>query len=351
MTILSDRWKGLRKVPHVPLTELPTAVEHLPELSRWAGAEIWIKRDDRTATRYGGNKVRKLEYVLGEAFAQRADTLVTAGAAGSHHALATAIFGAQQGFAVHAVLMPQRDGAHVEQQLRATLAAGAEVHPVRSGALVLPAMQALAARLRLRGRDPFVIPPGGSSIAGIVGHVEAGLELARQLEAGVLPEPDAIFVALGTGGTAAGLAIGLAIAGVTTRVVAVRVVPRALVNGAVVGAMISRTVDHLRRLDDRFPSTAAVARSHVVVDHREYGDGYGRPTSSGENAMRVAHDLAGLELEPTYTAKTMASLLRHARETYEGRRLLFIHTLSSAPLGASPHELPLPSSLTRLLRR
>ncbi|MCZ7683486.1 MAG: pyridoxal-phosphate dependent enzyme [Sandaracinaceae bacterium] len=117
--------------------------------------EIWIKRDDRTATRYGGNKVRKLEYVLGEAFAERADTLVTAGAAGSHHALATAIFGAEQGFAVHAALMPQRYSAHVEEQLHAVLAtAGAEVHPVPSGALVLPAMQALAARLRLRGRDP-----------------------------------------------------------------------------------------------------------------------------------------------------------------------------------------------------
>src|SRR5690606_2505385 len=130
----------------------------------------------------GGNKVRKLEYVLGEAFAKEADTLVTSGAAGSHHALATALFGAEQGFAVHVVLMPQRYSAHVEEQLRAVLAAGAEVHPVRSGALVLPAVQALAARLKLRGREPFVVPPGGSSVAGVIGHVEAGLELARQME-------------------------------------------------------------------------------------------------------------------------------------------------------------------------
>src|SRR5690606_27778358 len=106
---------------HVRLTELPTPVEPLPALSRWAGAELWIKRDDRTAARYGGNKVRKLEYVLGEAFAKEADTLVTSGAAGSHHALATALFGAEQGFAVHVVLMPQRYSAHVEEQLRAVL--------------------------------------------------------------------------------------------------------------------------------------------------------------------------------------------------------------------------------------
>ena len=70
MTILSDRWKGLRKVPHVPLAELPTSAEPLPTLSKWAGAELWIKRDDRTAARYGGNKVRKLEYLLGEALAR-----------------------------------------------------------------------------------------------------------------------------------------------------------------------------------------------------------------------------------------------------------------------------------------
>src|SRR5690606_28136082 len=106
VTILSDRWHGLRKVPHVPLAELPTPVEPLPSLSTWAGAEIWVKRDDKSGSRYGGNKVRKLEYVLGEAFAQEADTLITTGAAGSHHALATAIYGIEQGFVVNAVLIP-----------------------------------------------------------------------------------------------------------------------------------------------------------------------------------------------------------------------------------------------------
>ena len=155
VTILSNRWKGLRNAPHVPLTKLPTPVEALPELSKWAGAELWVKRDDQTAVHYGGNKVRKLEYLLGEAFAHEADTLVTGGAAGSHHALATAIFGAEQGLEVHVVSMPQRYSAHVEEQLRAVLAAGAEVHPVRSPALLLPALRAVAARQRMRGRRPY----------------------------------------------------------------------------------------------------------------------------------------------------------------------------------------------------
>ncbi len=338
-------------MPHVPLTELPTPVEHFPSLSKWAGAEVWIKRDDVTAVRYGGNKVRKLEYLLGEAFAREADTLITAGAAGSHHALATAIYGAQQGLKVHAVLMPQRRTGHVEEHLRALLMAGAEVHPVRHAATVVPTLGALAARQRLRGRTPFVIPPGGSTVAGVLGHVEAGLELARQLEAGVVPEPDAIFVALGTGGTTAGLAIGLAAAGVTTPIVAVRVVPRMMVSRSVVMRLVRKTVRAVRALDDRFPDVSHIVRSVLRIDHREIGDGYGEPTSSGANAERLLREHAGIELEPTYTAKTVASMLRRAREEYAGRRLLYIHTLSSADLGSFVRGAPpLPRSLSGLLR-
>lgn len=352
MTILSDRWRGLRDLPHVPLAELPTPVERVEGLSERVGAEIWVKRDDRTAARYGGNKVRKLEYVLGEALAHDADTLITSGAAGSHHALATAIYGAELGLKVHAVLLPQRYEAHAEEQLRALLVAGAEVHPVGRAPLVAPRVAALAARERFRGRTPMVIPPGGSSTAGVVGHVEAGLELARQMEAGVLPEPDAVFVALGTGGTAAGLAVGLAAAGITSTVVGVRVVPRALANAAVLRGHVGRAVHHLRALDDRFPDVAAVARSHLEIDHAEVGDGYGIPTSAGRNAERLAREHAGLELDPTYTAKAFAAVLRWGRGVLEGKRILYVHTLSSADLGPAVRSAPpLPASLRKLLAR
>lgn len=352
MTILSDRWRGLRDIPYVALTELPTPVERLDALSARAGAEIWVKRDDVTARRYGGNKVRKLEYVLGEAFAKEHDTLITAGAAGSHHALATAIFGADQGLKVHAVLMPQHYSAHAEEHLRALLVAGAEVHPTRGGAMVLPRMSALAAQLRFRGRSPLVIPPGGSSTAGVIGHVEAGLELARQMEAGVLPEPEAVFVALGTGGTAAGLAIGLAAAGVTSRVVGVRVVPRSLANRAVLRTHVNRAVAHLRSLDDRFPDVSVLARRRIVIDHAEVGEGYGIPTSAGRNAARMMHERAGLELEPTYTSKAFAAALRWAHGSLAGRRILYVHTLSGADLGPSvAHGPPLPAALRKLLKR
>lgn len=352
MTILSDRWRGLRKLPHVALADLPTSVERLDGLSDRAGAEIWVKRDDVTASRYGGNKVRKLEYVLGEALARESDSLITSGAAGSHHAVATAIYGASLGLEVHAVLMPQRYSAHAEEHLRRLLLAGARVHPAGSAAAMMPRVTAVATRERLRGRRPMVIAPGGSTIAGLVGHVEAGLELARQMEAGVLPEPDSIFVALGTGGTAAGLAVGLAAAGITATVVGVRVVPRAVANQAVLRSHMGRVVRHLRALDDRFPQVASVARSHLVIDHEEIGPGYGVQTSAGRNAERLARQYAGLELDATYTAKAFAAALRWARGPLAHKRLLYIHTLNGVDLRPSLEGAPpLPAKLRKLLRR
>lgn len=353
MTILSDRFRGLRKIPHIPLAELPTAVEPLERLSQRAGAEIWIKRDDRTSPRYGGNKVRKLEYVLGEVRKGEADTIVTAGAAGSHHVVACGLFGGEQGLKVHAVMTPQRFTSHVEENLRASLALGVEVHPAPSAPRALATLARVTASLRLRGRRPFVVPPGGSDLAGIVGYVEAGIELARQLEAGVCPEPDAIFVALGSGGTAAGLAVGLAATGVTAKVVGVRVVPALFTRRARVMRMIDRTVAHLRQLDERFPEVASIARGLLEIDAGELGDGYGEPTAGAENASRLMRELGGPALDGTYTAKAFAGLLRHASGERRGQRMLFIHTLSSAPLGPLVGERPppLPGGLQSLLRR
>jgi len=349
VTILSDRWPGFRRIPYVRIAELPTAVEPLEALSKRHGAELWVKRDDLTSARYGGNKVRKLEYVLGETLEQRADTIVTTGAAGSHHALASAIFAEDLRVRVDVVAFHQPWSPHAEAQLRALLDAGARVHPIRSPALSLAAMRALATRLRLRGRRPQVVPPGGSSRAGIIGHVEAGLELSRQIESREMPEPHALFVPLGTGGTAAGLAVGLAAAGLTTRVVGVRVVPRAVANGAILGSMVKRAVAHLRSLDPRFPDVADTARSLLSIDGQEYGDGYGAPTPYGRAATRAAAT-EGLELDPTYTAKTFAAMLRQAAKERAGQRLLFVHTLSATHPGSA--EGPrLPRNLRKLLRR
>ncbi len=328
--LLRTRWEGVAELGWIPLATLPTDVERLPGVSRATGAEVWCKRDDRTAAPYGGNKVRKLEWLLGDARARGCDVLVTTGAYGSHHVLATAIYGRQQGFDVHAIMVPQPWSPHVEEQLRADLKAGAQLHPVRSYPGVVARMAAVATRLRLAGKRPFLVGPGGSSPVGALGYVEAGLELARQIDAGEIAEPDAIYIAAGSGGSAAGAAIGLAAAGVTARLVAVRVTDRIAINRATLGQLVRRTVHLLRRADQRFPAVTREALRNLVIDPSQLGPGYGAPTEAAEEAARLVLE-DGLAMEPTYTSKAFAALIADAREG-RSKRPLFIHTLSSAPM-------------------
>lgn len=346
--LLETRWPKLA-LPRLPLVAGPTPLEHVAGLSEALGGELWIKRDDLTHPLYGGNKVRKLERLLGEAIAQDADTLVTTGAAGSHHVLATTVFGKRHGFAVHALLVPQPASEHVTLDLRAMIGQGAELHPVSFFSAVPAATAALLAKLKLKGRKPYVIAPGGSVGVGVLGYVEAGLELAQQLLEARVPEPDAIVVPMGSGGTLAGLVVGLAAAGVVVPVHAVRVTPRAFVGRPFLLAQIRGAVERLRFSDDRFPRIAGVASELYRLDEDELGDGYGLPTPRSRDALRLAES-HGLHVDATYTAKTLAAVARLFREK-KASRVVYVHTLSSAPVGpllaGAP---PIPHRLDKLLR-
>ncbi len=203
--------------PPLRLGDYPTPVEPIPAQFSLAvaGRELWVKRDDRTHAVYGGNKVRKLEWLLAGARACGAKRLVTLGAAGSHHVLATTYFGRREGFDVEAVLVPQPRTAHAVDVLRASLGLGLRAFPVRSWGA---APWAVARRMTTGAR---FISVGGSSVLGSMGYVAAAHELAEQIRAGDAPKPDVVVVALGSGGTAAGLAAGLAYEGLATRVVGV----------------------------------------------------------------------------------------------------------------------------------
>lgn len=356
MTLLVERWPRLSAIPYVELGTpedphpRPTALELLPKLSGVAGAEVWCKRDDQSGTLYGGNKVRKLEFLLAQAEAEGADTILTTGAAGSHHVLATTLYGRRRGFEVHAVLMPQARTRHVEENMRADLGAGAILHPLSGYAMMPAAMAALAAKLKLQKKRVFVIGPGGSDATGVLGYLEAGLELAQQLLELRGREPDAIYLPLGSGGTAAGLAIGLAAAGVMSEIVAVRVTPRHLMNKAVISTLTRGLVQRLREHTDRFPGVGEIAMKNLTIEEGFLGEGYGIATGAGREATRVAAETDGLMLDPSYTSKTMAALLAHARGARKGQRLLFLHTLSSAPMAPLVEGAPpLPPKITALM--
>lgn len=328
--LLFERFPRLGALPHRPLVDRPTPVEEMPRLSAMTGAEIYVKRDDLSSKAYGGNKTRKLEWLLGEAGAAGADILLTAGAYGSNHVLATSIHGMAEGFGVHALLTPQPITRHVEENLRADLAAGATLERIPSAALFPAALALYEKKLRRDGFRPYRIPHGGSSPVGVLGYVEAGLELGLQIERGEIPEPDRIFVAFGSGGTAAGLALGLGALGIVTPIEAVRVTPRVVANTKTISTLIRKTARLLRAADPAFPDLGRAAATRVHVNDGEFGDGYGTRSEAAERARELAY-ADGIRTEGTYTARALAALIKRAESRME-RRLLFISTLNSRAL-------------------
>jgi 1-aminocyclopropane-1-carboxylate deaminase/D-cysteine desulfhydrase-like pyridoxal-dependent ACC family enzyme len=346
---LAERWPRLEQLARVSLTTLPTPVHALPTIARRLDAGVWIKRDDLSAPRYGGNKVRKLEYLLGEAQRRAADTILTTGAVGSHHVFATALYGRQLGFSVHAALSPQPYHRHVEEQLRADLGVGALLYPAAGLPKVARKLAELALKLRLQGRKPFLIPHGGSTPLGTLGYVNAGLELAQQIDAGLCPDPQAVYVACGTCATAAGLALGLAAGGVRTEVVAVRVTEVLFANRLNLRRLVHGAESLLRSIEPQFPRVGGVALDSLVLSDQEFGRGYGLSTPVAEAAAHVAES-EGIILDATYTSKAFARLLLDADTARRGQNLLFWHTLSSAPMLPFLAEQPeAPEAFVRLM--
>jgi len=302
----------------VSLGAFPTAIEEVTGLAG-DGGRLFVKREDLSSAAYGGNKVRKLEYLLAAALPDR--PVVVAGASGSHHLLASAIHGRALRLAVHAVVAPQPRTPH-ERRNAARLADLATVHPVGSRFAVPWGMAQVAASLRRgAGPPPLVVAPGGSSPLGVVGWVAGGLEVAEQVEAGFLPEPDTVWVALGSMGTAAGLLLGLRLGGLSTRVLAVRVVEWPLASGAGARLLARRALALLRGRGLVPPDGFHLGGLEVVEGF--LGRGYGHPTPAGEAAAGSA---PGIPVEPTYTAKTLAACLAALREGGAGRTALFLAT-------------------------
>jgi D-cysteine desulfhydrase len=329
-----------------------TPVQLLEPLSR-PGAALWVKRDDLTDPVYGGNKARKLEPILAEAAERGARRLVTVGPVGSHHVLACGVFGRARGMAVEAVVVPQRATQHVVDNLRADLAVGIDLLPASSyGHAAVRVAWRLACHVAGPGPGPgpgpgrrgaFYVPPGGSSRAGVRGYVDGARELAQQVRAGEMPEPDLVVVTLGSGGTAAGLAAGFAAEGMRTRVLAVTVTEPAWAVEWAAMSMARAAAGRSRK------GAAREAAARLEVDRRYLGQGYGQGTPEGERATARAAEI-GLVLDETYTAKTFAAALDRVAE---GRlpTILYWHTLSSADLGPLLAGAPPLDAIDPRLRR
>lgn len=284
--------------PRVSLGQFPTPVERV----EGAGGALWVKRDDRSARPVGGNKVRALELLLEGV--RPNDLVVTAGARGSTHAVATTVHAHRLGARVALVRWPQEMNEDAERTDRFLVANADERYAALTAVDAM--VRAWLLRVSRRGRVHWV-PPGGTSPLGIVGHAIAALELAAQVEAQLLPPPARIVVPLGTGGTAAGLLLGCTIAGLESSIVGVRVVSRVVARASRVHALVERTARLIERRSGLPVPRPAPSRLDVV--HDAFGGAYGRPTTGGRDASRWLRDSCGVALDATYSAKACAVAL------------------------------------------
>jgi D-cysteine desulfhydrase len=327
-----------RDVPFRALVHAPTKVEACTAIEPWLGrGGVFQKRDDQSSPLYGGNKVRRFEYLLADAEAQGAKTLVTVGGLASTQVMATILFGRGAGFEVTAALFDQPVTRFAREALLTGAAGGGNL--VHGGGYVSTAIRTLQT---LRGVEkPYLILPGASNPLALLGYVDAMLELGEQVRRGEAPQPEVIVVPAGSGGTLAALAIGAAILKWDVLITGVRITDFIACNRVTVGFLIGA----LRRfLGRRAPAAKQIRmdRVRVAIHHGAIGRGYGHATPAAIEAVPEVERLLGVPGEITYSGKGLVGLRAIAAE-HPGKTILYWHTLSSArrpgPL-ASPDDLP-----------
>jgi D-cysteine desulfhydrase len=306
-------------LPHLALSERPTPVREL------AGLGIWVKEDGVFGSgSWGGNKVRKLEWLIPDARRRGRRSILTFGGLGTNWGLATALYAREHGLATALALVDQPIDDHVRAQLSRLEASGARIYRTHSKARTVATLPWLLVRNARAGRLPYLLPAGGSSAVGALGYVEAALEIAAQVEAGSLPEPAHVVVPVGTGGTAAGLALGFQLAGLRTRVVGIVVNDQLRLDPPVLARLARRTATLLERRGARL-GPLRLGPEMLDLTRDQIGAGYGHPTEAARRAAALAAD-EQLSLDPVYTAKAMAGLLALRDEGRLGDQVLFVHT-------------------------
>ena len=326
----------LSRFPRVRLGHGPTPLEPLRRLSEvLGGPNLYIKRDDCTGLATGGNKTRKLEYLMAEALALKADTVITQGATQSNHARQTAAAAARLGLQCHLIL-EDRTGYRFDDyrhsgNLFLDHLFGASVTEVASGTDMDAAMSRLADELRAQGRHPYVIPGGGSNAVGALGYVTCALELAAQAnDIGLVI--DHVVHATGSAGTQAGLVAGMegARTGIPVLGIGVR---------AARPAQEERVYQLAVKTAEMLNVPGAVARDAVIANCDYVGDGYGIPTAGMIEAVTLLARTEGILLDPVYSGKGMAGLIDLVRRGHfkKGQNIVFIHTGGAVGLYGYTH--------------
>lgn len=342
--LLFDAFPDLAKsTPWTPLAHVPTAVEPITTLGDWLGRSdgLYMKRDDLISPLYGGNKVRRYEFVLADAKAKNKKRIVTVGGLASTQAMATTIFGRALGFDVTVVLFDQPVTRFALDSVRGFVSEGAEV--VYGGGYAATAYRAW----RAMSKDAYFIMPGAAGALANLGYVDAMLELAQQVERGEAPRPDVILLPTGSSGTLAALALGAAHLGWPTEIIGVRITTALACNRLTVSSVIRNTDLALAKRDPRWKPMRSRASWSLYGD--ALGKGYGYATPEAIEGAAQVERLIGASGEVTYSGKALAALRVVARSSsYRDKTILLWNTLSKRR-PTLPEPATLPSSLRWML--
>lgn len=323
----------LSRFPRIFAAHLPTPLERLDRLSReLAGPAIWIKRDDCTGLSTGGNKTRKLEFLMAEAEQTGADVVITMGAVQSNHARQTAAFAARLGISCHLVLSNpnastdanyNRNGNVLLDRLH-----GATTERVPPDGDPKAALLAAAERFRADGKTVYVAPTGGSTAVGALGYVNCAMELLSQVNSGGV-RLDQVIHATGSAGTQAGLVAGFRAMNADIPVLGFSVSAAQAEQEAKVLKLAQETAELLGCGD-------AVRRSDIAVNARFVGKAYGVPSDAGLEAIRMFAELEGILLDPVYTGKAAAGMIDMIRKGKfeQTDSIVFLHTGGSSAVFA-----------------
>ncbi len=331
----------LAKFPRVSLGHFPTPLEPMDRLSEvLGGPRVWVKRDDCTGLSSGGNKTRKLEFLMADAVEKGADTIITQGATQSNHARQTAAAAAKLGMACQ-ILLEDRTGSNdpnyiLNGNVLLDRLHGASVSKRRGGADMNAEMDACAAQLRANGKKPYIIPGGGSNPIGALGYVNCARELSEQAANAGL-KIDALVHATGSSGTQAGLVAGLAALQSDIHLLGIGVRAPKEKQESMVHDLAVRTTEFLG-------TGTKISRDSVRANCDYVGAGYGLPTEGMVDALKLLARTEGLLFDPVYSGKGLDGLIDQVRKGYFAGmdNIVFLHTGGSAALFGYPEVFDLP---------
>ena len=326
---------NLAQFPRRRYTEGYTPLEHLPRLSaHLGGPEIFIKRDDLLGLTSGGNKTRKLEFLVADALAQGADTLVTCGAVQSNHCRLTLAAAVKEGLNCHLVLEERVPGSYHRDSsgnnflFRLLGLEDKDFTIVPGGSSMLEEMGKVAEKLKAAGAKPYIIPGGGSNVIGATGYVACAEEILSQtFERGL--NLDAIITTSGSAGTHAGLVVGFFGNNSNIPVYGVNISRKNEVQEPMVFALAEKTAVHVGVKE-------ALPREAVQCFDSYYGSGYSLPTEEMVEAVKLMAKLEGILLDPVYSGKAFSGVIDLIKKGFwkKGQNICFVHTGGSPALYA-----------------